>query len=112
MPYRFWLVCICALRRRGLIVEWQDELRRHKRELAILEMPADYLDAPVAVPSMMPSFFTLDEYEEFNAEFAQTVMNLEMTATKLKNYCQGWTRLTLEQQNRELIMALAERMAN
>jgi hypothetical protein len=35
---------------------------------------------------------------------------LEMMATKLKNYIQGWKRLSLDEQNRELIMALAKRV--
>jgi hypothetical protein len=44
-------------------------LRRHKRELSILEMPADYLNAPVALLSQMPYFSSTEEYEAFNAEF-------------------------------------------
>jgi hypothetical protein len=39
-------------------------------------------------------------------------MDLETKAKTLKDYCQQWTRLTLEQQNRKLIMALAERIGS
>jgi hypothetical protein len=58
----------------------------------------------------MPSFNTAEEYEALNAEFGHKVADIEMKATTLKNYCQQWTGLTMEQQNRKLILALAERI--
>jgi hypothetical protein len=33
-----------------------------------------------------------------------------MKATTLKDYCQHWTRLSLDQQNRKLILALWDRI--
>lgn len=47
-----------------------------------------------------------------NTKFGHRVMDLETKAKTLKDYCQQWTRLTLEQQNRKLIMALAERIGS
>jgi hypothetical protein len=89
-----------------------EELKRHKEELSILEMPADYLMAPGYVETAPPPMATSEEREEFNRAFSHTVTDLERVATKLKNRCQSWTRLTPEQQNRELIMAIARRLAN
>jgi hypothetical protein len=95
------------------IVEIQAEIQQHKRELSILGMPADYLVAPPpAISVNRLSFKTLEEQEDFNTEFAHTVADLEMRATKLKNYCRSWTRLTFEQQTRELLMAHIKRSEN
>lgn len=94
------------------ILERQDDLRKYKRELAILEMPEELLKEPVPVPSQAPWFSTVEDQEAFNAEFGQTVADLETHATTLKDYCWRWTHLTIEQQNRELILALAKRIEN
>lgn len=101
-----------GLKARASVLEWQAEIRKHARELSIVGMPAGHLDEPPLVPGTMPMISTAPECEAYNAEFAQTVTKLEMKATQLKNYLQGWTRLTNEQQNRELIMALAKRILN
>jgi hypothetical protein len=57
----------------------------------------------------MPSF-PVSDYDAYNEEFAKTVTKLEMLATKFKSYIQSWTRRTLEQRNRKLAMAIADRI--
>jgi hypothetical protein len=95
---------------RHQVTQWQTELRSHQQVLSILGMPIGYLKEPEAIASQMPSFKTAEEHEAFNAKFAHKVADIEMKATTLKNYCQQWTGLTMEQQNRKLILALAERI--
>jgi hypothetical protein len=92
------------------IVEVQQEIPQHKRELSLLGMPADYLVAPPASVSVNKmSFSSLEEQESFITEFSHTVADLEMRAKKLKNYLRSWTCLTFEQKTRELLMAHLER---
>jgi hypothetical protein len=92
------------------VLQWQTELRSHQQALSIIGTPLGYYKEPETIASMMPSFDSAEEYEAFNAKFRHKLADLEALATDLKNYCQQWTRLTMEQQNRKLILALAERM--
>jgi hypothetical protein len=92
------------------VLQWQIELRSHKQVLSILGTPLGYYKEPDAIESAAPSFSSAEEYEAFNAKFAHRVADVEMKATTLKDYCQQWTRLSLDQQNRKLILALADRI--
>lgn len=59
-------------------------------------MPADYLIEPDHIASAAPPYFsTAEECEAFKTEFSRKVMDLEQRVTKLKDYCQSWTRLTV-----------------
>jgi hypothetical protein len=95
---------------RHQVLQWQTELRSHEQALSIIGTPIGYYKEPETIPSMMPSFKTAGECEAFNATFAHKVADIEMLVTKLKEHCEQWTRLTMEQQNRKLILALAERV--
>jgi hypothetical protein len=92
------------------VTQWQTELRSHQQVLSILGMPIGYLKEPETIASGMPSFKTAEEHEAFNVKFGHRLADIEMKATKLRDYCQQWTRLTPDQQNRKLILALAERI--
>jgi hypothetical protein len=95
---------------RSEILNWQAELRQHSRELNVLGTPIGYYTEPDAIPSAMPSLGSAAEYEAYNSKFSHRVIELELKVTTLKNYCQQWTRLTPDQQNRKLILAIAERI--
>jgi hypothetical protein len=95
---------------RHQVLQWQTELRTHERALSIIGTPLGYYKAPDAIESAAPSFASAAECEAFNAKFGHRVFDLETKATTLKDYCQQWTRLSLDQQNRKLILALADRI--
>jgi hypothetical protein len=95
---------------RSDVLNWQAELRRYPREMSVLGTPVGYYTEPEAIPSTMPSFRSAAEYETYNAKFSHRVAELELKVTKLKDYCQQWTRLTPDQQNRKLILAIADRI--
>jgi len=92
------------------ILKWQDELQRHRPQLAIIGAPVGYFQEPETIASAAQSFSNVEECDAFNTKFGHKVMDLETKVTTLKDYCQQWTRLTLEQQNRKLIMAIADRI--
>lgn len=92
------------------VLKWQAELQRHRPELAIIGAPVGYFQEPEAIPGTAPSFKSAEECEAFNTDFGHKVADIETKAKTLKDYCQQWTRLTMEQQNRKLIMAIADRI--
>jgi hypothetical protein len=69
-----------------------------------------YFQEPEPIESAAPSFNSVEKCEAFNTTFGHKVMDIETKAKTLKDYTQQWTRLTLEQQNRKLIMAIADRI--
>jgi hypothetical protein len=92
------------------VLKWQAEILPHRPQLAIIGAPIGFFQEPEAIASAMPSFSDAAECEKFNTGFGHKVMDLETKARMLKEYTQQWTRLTLEQQNRKLIMAIYERI--
>jgi hypothetical protein len=95
---------------RNEVVKWQQELQLHRPQLAIIGAPVGYFQEPEAIAGEQPSFKTVEEYEQFSTGFGHKVMDLETKAGKIRDYCQQWTRLSLDQQNRKLIMAIADRI--
>ena len=95
---------------RNEVLKWQAEIMRHRPQLAIIGAPVGYFQEPEAIASVAPSFFNVEECDAFNTKFGHKVADIETKATTIKDYCQQWTRLTLEQQNRKLIMAIADRI--
>jgi hypothetical protein len=81
-------------------VAWlQAELKaRVSPELTILVTPED-LEAPASIA----------EYEASIAVLTPRVASLEAMGQRLNSYLVEWPRLSPEQQNRKLILALAER---
>lgn len=94
------------------VMQWQTELRSHQEALSVLGTPLGYYKEPEPIASAAPSFKIAAEYEAFNAKFAHRVIDLEMKAAALRDYVQQWTRLTPDQQNRKLIMAMWERIGS
>jgi hypothetical protein len=94
---------------RNEVLRWQVDLKADKQALEIIGIPADLYVEPDPIPNEMPWFKSPEERETFNATFSHQVADIELKAQKLREYAQQWARLTLEQQNRRLILALAER---
>lgn len=94
------------------VMQWQTELRSHQQALSIIGTPLGYYKEPGAIPSTMPSFDSTVEHEAYNAKFRHKVADIEALEADLKNYVQQGTRLTIDQQNRKLILALAERIGS
>jgi hypothetical protein len=95
---------------RNEVLKWQDELQRHRPQLEIIGTPLAYFQEPEAIASTQPSFKNVDECDRFSTSLGHKVADIETKATTLKDHCQNWTRLTMDQQNRKLIMAMWERM--
>jgi hypothetical protein len=52
---------------------------------------------------------TVAEYDAANAEAAEVATRLETQASKMLSYVSGWES-SIEQQNRSMILALADRL--
>ncbi|WP_156948572.1 hypothetical protein [Bradyrhizobium sp. WSM1417] len=53
---------------------------------------------------------TLARYDELDAEAALIATDLETRASKLTRYVSEWEQMTTDQQNRALILAIADRL--
>jgi hypothetical protein len=85
-------------------------MKPHLRELNIIGVPAHFLDETASIGGEIPSFKSADECESFSSTFGHQVADLELLARNIGSYVQNWVKLSLEQQNRRLILALAERL--
>jgi len=91
---------------RSKVVSLQAELKsRVSRELTILVTPAD-LEAPAPITQAASG----DSIEENIAVMTRLANGHGATAQRLDSILNEWPRLTPEQQNRKLILALAERL--
>lgn len=93
---------------RGKVVSLQAELKLKasgSREIAILMTPADLKEpAPITQSG--------DSIEEDIAVMTSLANGHGATAQRLDSILKEWPRLSPEQQNRRLILALAERLKN
>jgi len=93
---------------RGRIISLQAELKLKatvSREIAILVTPADFKEpAPITQSG--------DSIEEKIAVMTNLASGHGATVRKLESILNEWPRLPPEQQNRRLILALAERLKN
>jgi hypothetical protein len=74
------------------------------------------IDPELLEPAIMPKWdtgkqlTTVADYDAANTEAAELATKLETQASKLRAYLSEWERSTPEQQNRSLILALADRL--
>jgi hypothetical protein len=82
------------------------------RRLHVINGVAEELLAPVEMPTWntgrTPA--TVAEYDAANAEAAALATELEARASKMLSYVSEWDRSSIEQQNRSMILALADRL--
>lgn len=92
------------------LTDGQATLAKNHR-LHIINGVADELLAPVTMPKWDgKSPATVAEYDAANVEAAEQATELEARASKMLSYVSEWERSTPEQQNRSMILALADRL--
>jgi ElaB/YqjD/DUF883 family membrane-anchored ribosome-binding protein len=92
------------------ITEGQATLAKNRRLHAINGVAAEMLE-PVAMPTWDARHSaTVAESDAANAETAVMATETEARAGKISNYVSGWEQSTMDEQNRSLILALADRL--
>ena len=91
------------------IAEGQEVLKKNRRLHEINGAPAEFFEK-VEVPKWESPASTVDAYDVANAEASALATEWETRAHKITSYVDTWERATAEQQNRMLILALAERL--
>jgi hypothetical protein len=93
------------------IADGHATLAKNRRLHAINGVDPELLN-PIAMPRWDTSkyFATVAEYDAANVEAAELATELEARASKMLSYVGEWERSTSEQQNRSLILALADRL--
>jgi cell division protein FtsL len=92
------------------ISDGQATLAKNRRVHEINGVAAEMLeriDMP-KWPDRAPA--TVDEYDAANAEAAEIATEMETRASKVQSYVNQWECSSTEQQNRALILALADRL--
>jgi hypothetical protein len=92
------------------ITEGQATLAKNRRLHVINGAPAEFFER-----IEMPKWPTKDpatvaDYDAANAEAAEMATEMEARASKMLGYVNQWERSTMEEQNRSLILALADRL--
>jgi len=93
------------------IADGQATLTQSRRLHVINGIDPELLE-PVVMPKWDTSelLATVADYDAANTEAAELATKLETQASKLRVYLSEWERSTPEQQNRSLILALADRL--
>lgn len=93
-----------------LIGTGQKRIAEHKRAHQILGFDLALLE-PVSIPEKAKaSAESIDAYDEAAAEMSQIATALESKARKLNSAAAQWDQYTPDQQNRALILAIADRL--
>jgi hypothetical protein len=92
------------------LADGQATLAKNRRLHVINGVDAELLE-PVTMPKWDgKSPATVAEYDAANVEAAELATELEARASKMLSYVSEWERSTPEQQNRSMILALADRL--
>jgi hypothetical protein len=65
---------------------------------------------PVSLPVWPSDLRTIEDYEAAIAEASVLATELERQAAKITSYIRGWDTASMAEQNRSLILALADRL--
>jgi hypothetical protein len=88
----------------------QKRVAEYKRAHQILGFDMDLLE-PVQMPSIVEATAdSIEAYDAATADMAQVATALESKARKINSAASQWEQYTPEQQNRVLILALADRL--
>ena len=100
-----------ALKAWRIIADGQATLAQSRRLHVINGIDPELLE-PVTMPKWDTGkvLSTVADYDAANTEAAQLATELETQASKMRHYLSAWERSTPEQQNRSLILALADRL--
>lgn len=88
----------------------QKRITEHKRAHQILGFDLTLLE-PVSIPKIVEvSEETIDAYDAATAEMSRVATAVESKARKINSAASQWEQYTPEQQNRALILAIADRL--
>lgn len=88
----------------------QKRIADHKREHLILGFDLALLE-PVSIPKIVEvSGETIDAYDAAAAEMSRVATAVESKARKINSAASQWEQYSPEQQNRALILAIADRL--
>ncbi|TCU73948.1 hypothetical protein EDE08_10424 [Bradyrhizobium sp. R2.2-H] len=88
----------------------QERIAEHKRAHQILGFDLGLLE-PMPLPEIVKaSSETVEAYDAATAEMSQIATALESKARKINSAASQWAQYTPDQQNRALILALADRL--
>jgi len=96
-------------RGRQKIGEAQEALFKDQRVHEINGAPADFFEK-IEVPTWGEHGSTVEEIDALNEETAMLATKWEARAGKIVGYANSWARMTADERNRSLILALAERL--
>ena len=92
------------------IIEGQEAIAKNQRVHRINGAPVECF-VEVELPKWQgPALSTVEDYDAANAEASVTATEFETRAQKISGYVGTWERSTMEEQNRSLILALADRL--
>jgi hypothetical protein len=92
------------------IIEGQETIAKNQRVHRINGAPVECF-VEVELPKWQgPALTTVEDYDAANAEASVTATEFETRAQKISGYVNAWERSTMEEQNRSLILALADRL--
>jgi hypothetical protein len=92
-----------------IVTEGQAKLATNPRLHSINGMSAEMLE-PIEMPKWSGRASTVAEYDVANAEAAEIATEMETRASKITSYLSTWERSSMGEQNRSLILALADRL--
>ncbi|MET4493475.1 hypothetical protein [Bradyrhizobium sp. LA7.1] len=88
----------------------QQRVADHKRAHQILGFDFAFLEPMTTPPVVEASSETIEGYDEATAEMSKIATALESKARKINSAASQWEQYTPEQQNRALILAIADRL--
>lgn len=99
-----------AMKAWRILKEGTDELAKDRRVHLV-----NGIDAELFEPGEMPRWAeqrpsTVAEYDELNAAASVLATEMETRASKLASYLSGWKQMSPDQQNRSLILSIADRL--
>jgi hypothetical protein len=94
----------------GKIIEGQETIAKNQRVHRTNGAPVECF-VIVDLPKWQgPALATVEDYDAANAEASVTATEFETRAQKISGYVNVWERSTMDEQNRSLILALADRL--
>ena len=92
------------------ITDGQATFAKNRRLHVINGAPAEFFE-PIELPKWQATgLATVADYDEANSEASILATVYETRAHKISSYLGTWERSTMDEQNRSLILALADRL--
>jgi hypothetical protein len=95
------------------IIEGQETIGKNQRLHRINGAPIECweeVELPHEMPEWQGGFSSVEDYDAANAEASVAATEFETRAQKISGYVNTWERSAMDEQNRSLILALADRL--